>query len=226
MRQDVFDTLYDYTMAGFDIRMSTGPGSSILVGYAWDNNVPQDDPVIDRSVRHRFRAGLSSVWPGRAHLEARLEGAVRRKYESGGTDSDSQVLYGASGDIELPAFSRQSVYMRLVGEGVFSSGRVEPAEMYRLGGARSVRGYRENQFRGEQVGWANIEYRFGGESRIFLFYDAGGYYREDEGWKLLDGFGFGLMSSSRLGTVALSFGIGERVALDGMLIHISLIENF
>ena len=88
------------------------------------------------------------------------------------------------------------------------------------------RGYRENQFRGEKVGWANLEYRFGGESRIFLFYDAGTYYREETGWEIVDGFGFGLMSSSKLGTVALSFGMGERVALDGMLIHISLIENF
>ena len=82
------------------------------------------------------------------------------------------------------------------------------------------------KFRGEKVGWTNLEYRFGGASRIFLFYDAGVYYREDSGWEFLDGIGFGLMSSSRLGTVALSFGMGERVALDGMLIHISLIENF
>jgi hypothetical protein len=34
------------------------------------------------------------------------------------------------------------------------------------------------------------------------------------------------MSSSKLGTVALSFGMGESITLDGMMIHISLIENF
>jgi outer membrane protein assembly factor BamA len=180
LRQDVYDTLYDYTLVGFDMSLDAGPGSELLAGYTWDNNVPQNDPLFDRSVRHRFRAG----------------------------------------------FTRQSIFMRLVSEGVFSTGDVKPAETYPLGGARSLRGYRENQFRGEKIAWANLEYRFGGESRIFLFYDAGTYYRRDTGWDFRDGFGFGLMSSSKLGTVALSFGMGDSIALDGMLIHISLIENF
>jgi len=226
MRQDVYDTLYDYTMAGFDMRLSAGPGSELIAGYTWDNNVPQNDPALDRSVRHRFGAGLRSQWPGRAALTLRVEGALRREYADGATSSDSQLLYRFEGDTAIPAFPGQSVYLRLVSEGVFSVDAVQPAETYPLGGARSLRGYRENQFRGEKIAWGNFEYRFGGASRIFLFYDAGVYYRKDTGWNFLDGVGFGLLSSSRLGTVALSFGMGERIALDGMLIHISLIENF
>ena len=226
LRQDVFDTLYDYTMVGFDMSLGTGPGSEIVAGYTWDNNVPQNDPLLDRSVRHRFRAGARSIWPGRALLSLRLEGALRKEYASGQTNTDSQFLYGVEGNVELPAFTGQSFYTRIVSEGVFSKDPVNPAETYPIGGARSLRGYRENQFRGEKVAWANFEYRFGGASRIFLFYDAGAYYREDTGWQFLDGLGFGLMSSSKLGTVALSFGMGERIALDGMLIHISLTENF
>jgi outer membrane protein insertion porin family len=226
LRQDVYDTLYDYTMAGFDMNLSTGPGSDVVAGYTWDNNVPQNDPVLDRSVRHRFRAGVRTVWPGRANLAIRVEGALRKEYASGLTSTDSQLLYGFEGSVEIPAFMRQSFYTRLVSEGVFSKDDVKPAETYPLGGARSLRGYRENQFRGEKIAWANFEYRFGGDSRIFLFYDAGAYYRKDTGWNFLDGIGFGLMSSSKLGTVTLSFGMGERIALEGMLIHISLIENF
>ena len=226
MRQDVYDTLYDYTLVGFDMRMSTGPGSELLTGYTWDNNVPRSDSSFDRSVRHRFRAGARAAWPGRARLALSVEGALRREYGGDGTGTDSQLLYSFEGDAEIPAFQGQSVYMRLVSNGVFSKYAVRPAETYPLGGARSLRGYRENQFRGEKVAWGNFEYRFGRESRIFLFYDAGVYYREDTGWQVLDGLGFGLMSSSKLGTVALSFGMGERIALDGMLIHISLIENF
>ncbi len=226
LRQDVYDTLYDYTVVGFDMSLGTGPGSELSAGYTWDNNVPQNDPDLARSVRHRFRAGAKAFWPGRAHLALRVEGALRREYAGGATDTDSQLLYGVEGDTEIPAFSRQSIYMRFVSMGVFSKDAVQPAETYSLGGARSLRGYRENQFRGEKIAWANFEYRFGGASRIFLFYDAGTYYRKDTGWQFLDGLGFGLMSSSKLGTVVLSFGMGERVALEGMLIHISLIENF
>ncbi len=226
LRQDVYDTLYDYTMVGFDMSLGTGPGSEVVAGYTWDNNVPQTDLLLNRSVRHRFRAGVRTIWPGRAHLSLKVEGALRKEYASGLTNTDSQLLYGFEGDVEIPAFTGQSFYTRLVSEGVFSKNAVKPAETYPLGGARSLRGYRENQFRGEKIAWANFEYRFGGDSRIFLFYDAGAYYRKDTGWQFLDGLGFGLMSSSKLGTVALSFGMGERIALDGMLIHISLVENF
>jgi hemolysin activation/secretion protein len=159
-------------------------------------------------------------------MDLSVEGALRKEYAGGETGSDSQVLYRCEAFGEIPAFTRQSVYLRFVSEGVFSREAVRPAETYPIGGARSLRGYRENQFRGEKIAWANIEYRFGVASRIFLFYDAGVYYRKDSGWQFLDGVGFGLLSSSKLGTVALSFGMGERIALEGTLIHISLIENF
>jgi len=226
LRQDVYDTLYDYTLVGFDMKLSTGPGGTVTAGYTWDNNVPQNTTDLVRSVRHRFRAGARARWPGRAAAALSVEGAMRREYASTGTETGSQLLYRFEGDVDIPTFPAQSVYMRAVSEGVFSKEDVRPAETYPLGGARSLRGYRENQFRGEKVAWANFEYRFGGASRIFLFYDAGVYYGKAAGWQFLDGLGFGLMSSSKLGTVALSFGMGERIALDGMLIHISLIENF
>jgi outer membrane protein insertion porin family len=226
LRQDVYDTLYDYTVVGFDMKLSAGPGGTVMAGYTWDNNVPQETADFARSVRHRFRAGARARWPGRAALALSVEGALRKEYAATGTETDSQLLYRFEGEVEIPSFPAQSLYMRLVSEGVFSKEDVRPAETYPLGGARSLRGYRENQFRGEKVAWANFEYRFGGASRIFLFYDVGAYYRKNTGRQLLDGLGFGLMSSSKLGTVALSFGMGERIALDGMLIHISLIENF
>ena len=144
----------------------------------------------------------------------------------GETSVDRQLLYSFEGQVEVPAFAGQSFFSRLASEGVFSTGDVEPAETYPLGGARSLRGYRENQFRGEKIAWSNLEYRFGGESRIFLFYDIGAYYRNIEGWNLKTGLGFGLRSSSALGTVELSFGVGDRLSLEGTRIHISLIENF
>jgi len=212
LRQDVYDTLYDYTLVGFDMTLGTGPGSELLAGYTWDNNIPQNNPLLDRSVRHRFRVGVRALWPGRAGLALRVEGALRKEYVDGAVSRDSQFLYHFEGDTGIPSFAGQSIFMRLVSEGVFSAGAVMPAETYPLGGAKSLRGYRENQFRGERIAWVNLEYRFGGASRIFLFYDAGTYYRRNTGWLFLDGLGFGLMSSSKLGTVALSFGMGDRIA--------------
>jgi outer membrane protein insertion porin family len=56
---------------------------------------------------------------------------------------------------------------------------VQIPDMFWFGGATTVRGYRENQFFGERVGWVNIEYRFllGPSSRIFVFNDLAFYRR-------------------------------------------------
>ncbi len=53
-------------------------------------------------------------------------------------------------------------------------------DLYRLGGARTLRGYREEQFLGSRIGWASAELRYwlGPASRVFAFFDAGSVYRQ------------------------------------------------
>ncbi len=47
-------------------------------------------------------------------------------------------------------------------------------ELYRLGGAKNLRGYRDDQFLGSQIAWGTLEYRFilEKDSRFGLFMDA------------------------------------------------------
>jgi outer membrane protein assembly factor BamA len=227
MSQDIYDTLYDFTMAGFDIRIPIEPAMTVTGGFTWDSNVPRVEGDLKRSVRKRFRLGLGGAAARSSTHYLYIEGARKTMYLGGNReDSQWQVLAGLAMSSELRTFDTQSFFTHLAAKGVFSSGDISPAEMYPLGGARSLRGYRENQFRGERIAWMTFEYRFGGESRIFLFDDLGTYYRQDQGWTLKNGFGFGLRSSSQLGTVELSFGVGERLSLEETRIHISLIESF
>jgi outer membrane protein insertion porin family len=91
------------------------------------------------------------------------------------------------------------------------------SEMFFLGGASSLRGYREEQFWGTTVAWTNIEYRYltGRRSRIFLFNDWGCYYRQEENidnrnsqnWSdLKSGYGAGIMLETGVGVIGLEFG--------------------
>jgi outer membrane protein insertion porin family len=99
-----------------------------------------------------------------------------------------------------------------------------------LGGARSLRGYREEQFRGTRTALGTAEYRFllTRRSRALAFVDAGYYYRGGsnfaKGVKL--GYGIGLRGETRLGIIALDYGLGEGDGLlDGKL-HVGLSREF
>ena len=48
-----------------------------------------------------------------------------------------------------------------------------------FGGAESLRGYREGQFRGDRVVYGGIEYRYGDPraARVYTFFDAGAFSR-------------------------------------------------
>jgi len=94
-------------------------------------------------------------------------------------------------------------------------------DQYRFGGATTLRGYREEQFRGSRVAWSNIEYRYllSPRSRAFVFVDLGYYYRIEpqipndlsslhkiEAFKR--SFGFGIRLDTRLGIVGLELHTG------------------
>ncbi|MBU0508246.1 BamA/TamA family outer membrane protein [bacterium] len=108
-------------------------------------------------------------------------------------------------------------------------------DLYRLGGARSLRGYREEQFLGSRIGWTSAELRYwlGPTSRFFVFWDAGSVYRE----KLAAGLrsqstlfrmagGLGLRIGTDIGIWGFDYGVGEEDRpLNGKL-HVSLRSTF
>jgi outer membrane protein insertion porin family len=178
-------------------------------------------------VRERFRLGFTWGETGGPGVAAHVEGAYRTSYLEGNrTEHDGEVIYRVEGSFDTPAWSGETVYLRVVSEAVFSTGNVPYAELFPLGGATTLRGYREGQFRGERIAYLNFEYRFGAGGWLFLFDDVGAYYRGDAGWTGKNGAGFGVRSQSPLGTVVLSFGVGEQISLEGTRVHISLVQRF
>ncbi|MFQ5627126.1 MAG: outer membrane protein assembly factor [bacterium] len=131
-----------------------------------------------------------------------------------------------------PLSGLQVLSIRLHWRQLTSGDALNPlTDVFRFGGATTLRGYREEQFAGSRIAWANIEYRYllAPRSRVFVFYDQGYFFRngsdeEIESYKR--SFGFGARLETRLGIVGFDYGLGEG---DGLLegkVHVSLVNRF
>jgi len=99
-------------------------------------------------------------------------------------------------------------------------------DQFPLGGARSLRGYEEQQFRGERVVWTNqeIRYRLTQRSRAFIFLDAG---QHQEKWEdPLIGYGLGVRLEAKVGLIGLDYGLGEGDSLNNGKLHFGLQNDF
>jgi outer membrane protein insertion porin family len=116
-------------------------------------------------------------------------------------------------------------------------GSVPFPEQFKLGGINSLRGYREDEFSGTKVAWANLEYRFlwGSDSRFFVFVDYGYFFKkirstENEIFRKISGtklgYGLGLRMDSRAGLLGIDYGIGENDRLSEGKIHFGIVNRF
>ena len=92
--------------------------------------------------------------------------------------------------------------------------RLQLTDLFWFGGSQSLRGYRENQFWGKVVAWANLEYRFilNRNSRLFIFSDWGFYQALDNSVKdnqVLPGYGLGIRFETPLGIMGVDYGLGK-----------------
>lgn len=137
-------------------------------------------------------------------------------------------------DIFYSFFKRTSTLLKLFG-GEVRGERIEESELFRIGGNKSIRGYREEQFLASRLFFGNLEMRFSISRRSFFygFYDAGYYLRvqddinkipEQKGF--LFGYGIGLRLETNLGLIGVSYALGKGDSpLDGK-INFGLITDF
>ena len=134
----------------------------------------------------------------------------------------------------LSTFSRQVLAAELHLRD-FSSGNMDISDLFQLGGASTLRGYREGQFLGSRIVWTNLEYRFLVAPRSFFygFIDVGYIVQPDiatinmtasEQTKV--GYGIGVRLDSSLGLIDVSFALGEGDTFSTAKIHIRLINEF
>ncbi len=181
---------------------------------------PRSGGRYQTAIRHRFKENQAteSYQPAQVHVRSTDFTAALEHY--------------------LEIFRRHVMALSIhLGE-IRSDEQVVPLnEQFKLGGARTLRGYREEQFHGSRVVWTNLEYRFhhGRRSWSFLFLDAGHYFyrRQDprsdglleiSGEKI--GYGLGLRVESRLGIMGVDYGLGEGDGLTEGKVHFGLLNEF
>ena len=137
-------------------------------------------------------------------------------------------------DFFLSPLPRQVIAVGLHGREL-RSGHLEESEMFRFGGARTLRGYRENQFVGSRLAWMNTEYRFLLARRTFVygFVDNGYYLRPADDVRSIPrsdafkvGYGIGVQLETALGNVGVSFALGKGDTFSTGKIHFGLINEF
>ena len=111
----------------------------------------------------------------------------------------------------------------------------EQSDLWRFGGTRTVRGYREEQFLASRIAWSNVEYRFmlTPRSYAFVFFDAGYYSIEADGERgiaknedLIFGYGVGITVETAIGLFGVSFALADGDSFSEGKIHFGIINEF
>jgi outer membrane protein assembly factor BamA len=195
--------------------------TGLEIGFLWDT---RDWPINPRA-GNMFSTFAGFAWRHASQNSAGNE-AGQYRHNSAGVDAEhaSEI------------FPRWIVDVALHGKILESNEPEIPyADLYRLGGARSLRGYREEQFLGSRIGWMNLELRYwlGRSSRFFGFVDGGAYFRQQlqdgnqvqfQGFKL--GTGVGIRVETSLGIWGFDYALGEGDRLLTGKVHISLQGEF
>lgn len=145
---------------------------------------------------------------------------------------------GMGGDFDFTKWTADwRYYFRAGGESVwalnlgagYASGDMPLSQRFTMGGSDTLRGYEDNQFRGNSMLKATLEYRFPIVKKVqgVLFTDNGYAWdkrHEDEFdmGLLKNSYGVGLRINSPLGPVKLDYGYGE----DGGKFHFSFGGQF
>jgi len=132
--------------------------------------------------------------------------------------------------------AKHVIALRLLGGTTL--GDVPLVESFSAGGAYTIRGYREDRFRGKSMAVASAEYRYPVTKQVsaVAFVDAGdawgGYFAtkipgfvipsEHESFQLNVGYGIGVRLSTQFGQLRLDWGLGN----EGSEIHFSFGEAF
>ncbi|MDE2890571.1 MAG: BamA/TamA family outer membrane protein [Gemmatimonadota bacterium] len=127
---------------------------------------------------------------------------------------------------------RTALAASLHGAGVAETGVGLPDGPLRLGGAASIRGYREEAFLVNRALWMNLEWRviLARRSRAFLFVDAGvlgdSAGGERDGLLFPVGFGMGIRTVSRVGTIGLEYGLARTDSPGRGKVHVRMVNDF
>lgn len=208
---------------------------SELIGVA--EPVSYDSRATFFGLGFRYRQLDRVIVPSRGY-DARIMLEQGRRFitddraEEGRRRNFSQTIFRGELRGYIPLGSRQVLAPRA--QGFFlESAEYLVTDLFRFGGAESMRGFREDQFRASAVVWGDLEARFllDRNSYIFLFGAYGVYERpqliteQADQMRVQDdltSFGFGLAFQSPLGLIKFSYAVSPDENLANGNVHVGI----
>lgn len=186
----------------------------------------------------RFRRVDRAANPRRGlSVETRFERGEKERASfdaASGTDTARVVTLGRQerlhmqARVYLPTLPRQ---VAVIGGEAFAviGERLDESDLFRFGGAASLRGYEEDRFRGQVVNRSFVEYRYQFEraSFAYVFFDLGYVDRpalqNAPGQKdVYTGYGFGFQFESAMGLINTSFALSPEDTPTDAKVHVGL----
>jgi len=180
---------------------------------------------------NRFRVPTSG-FEARIILERGRRFINDQRFQTDTDRSFSQTILRSMVRGYLPLGDRQ-VLAPMVNVMFLESQEFLITDLFRFGGAESLRGFREDQFRGSAVIWGELEGRYMLERNSYIFlFGAYGYYERP---KLLNeernalavnesltSLGFGLAFESPLGIIKFSYAVSPNEDISNGNVHVAL----
>lgn len=248
--QRVEDSLYIKRELGMKTEAMLSKRFSLSLLFNFERVIPTETAALQNIFDSRLLAtGLELKYDSRDYVYNPMAGILYRTSYSVG----QKKIYNASSfpslnlqgdftvqrgmvdlDFYYSFFKRQSSLVSMHGVEIRSP-RFEPADLYRFGGIRSVRGYRDGQFLASRAGWSNVELRYSITRRSFLFgfYDFGYYLTPEDNLTglirqegFIYGYGLGVRIETALGMFGVSYALGRGDSILEGKIHFGLVNDF
>lgn len=242
---------YMVTVASVGVDLPVSERWRGTVEMGWESTIPDSVGRLSIPKSRTWVGGLSLVYDTRDELTNPRRGLLYRSLAEIGFGGSSipdrkwtpqnrvnRRRYELDLEQFLPLGRRQAVALGFHGAAVQSDEPELPvSEKLYLGGARSLRGYREEQFPASRMVWMNLELRhgLGRRSRAFLFLD-GGYYADRRGSSgsnttrtvedIKWGYGCGVRLEARAGIIGIDYGLGEGDGLLDGKIHVGIVNSW
>ena len=235
------DTLYITSGARARFINNFGIDLTGAIGFSIERTVPEQGSDISRSIKRsigmEFDYDKTDFAPNpRSGYEIGTEIEYRYRSNSvvfAGQNPPSDITSaGANGTVYYNLDKGIVAAVAVQGWGIVSSNGFAPPDEYRfIGGINDLRGYNEQQFPAYRYLILTLEPRLitGRYSRAYLFCDSGlirGSQDEEVEYKLRPGYGFGLVSQSRIGQVKVEIGWGNENFPSGAVLNFGISGGF
>ncbi len=243
-RQEILDSLY---LERFVAAGVTVPALDVL---SFKGSIFQEEVLPDSSGRvylgiykSKEQGGvLEAEYDTRDYIDNPTRGwyyrsmvsASVKDYEAAaGLENVDIRHYETDAEWSHPIIGRQILNLQVHGRYLQSDEDPIPQpDLYRLGGTRSLRGYREDQFLGYVVAWGSVEYRLwlDKQSRLYAFFNQGYYeWTPPTGGtekKYPWGYGVGFRQGTRIGIIGFDFALGQDDVFSTAKVHFRIINRF